>query len=203
MIIRIVIASKSTEFRQTIKAALEPGFGIEICGEVAALDQFPAILQDLKPDLVLLESPAIQSGGTFEPHIVQFHGYEVQIILLRQLEDGSLELIGTEGLSIRVGKDEIPDQFVRALLTISGIEPAGEDGENPAGDPRMTEPLTGKEFEILEKIAEGKSNTEIGEVLVISENTVRFHIRHILQKLSASNRTQAVVAAIKKRILKL
>jgi len=203
MAIRIVIASNSAEIRQSIKAALEPGAGIEVCGEVATLDQLPAILQDLKPDLVLLESPAIETGGTFEPHVVQFHGYEVKIVLIRQLEDGSLELIGTEGLSIRVGKYEIPDQFGSALLAISGIEPAGGDGEGLAGDPRMIEPLTGKEQGILERMAEGKSNKEIADELVISKNTVRYHIGNILQKLSASNRTHAVVEAIKKRILRI
>lgn len=203
MSIQIVIASNSADFRRIIKAALEPIPDFEVCAEVTALDEAPAIIHEFKPELVLLESSLVESGREFEPHVVQFQGHEVRIVSVRRLDDGGLELASAEGFSVRVEDGEITNQLARALLMVSGMEIDPKGGENLAEDAQVVESLTDKELEILEIMAEGKPNSEIAEDLVISENTVRFHISHILKKLAVTNRTQAVVEAIKKRILKI
>lgn len=203
MSIQIVIASNSSDFRRIIKAALEPISELEVCAEVTALDEVPAIIHEFKPELVLLESSLVESGREFEPHVVQFQGHEVRIVSVRRLDDGGLELASAEGFSVRVEDGEITNQLARALLIVSGMEIDPKGGENLAEEAQVVEQLTDKELEILEMMAEGKPNSEIAEDLVISENTVRFHISHILKKLAVTNRTQAVVEAIKKRILKI
>lgn len=203
MSIQIVIASNSSDFRRIIKAALEPISELEVCAEVTALDEVPAIIHEFKPELVLLESSLVESGREFEPHVVQFQGHEVRIVSVRRLDDGGLELASAEGFSVRVEDGEITNQLARALLIVSGMEIDPKGGENLAEEAQVVEQLTDKELEILEMMAEGKPNSEISEDLVISENTVRFHISHILKKLAVTNRTQAVVEAIKKRILKI
>lgn len=58
--------------------------------------------------------------------------------------------------------------------------------------------LTRRECEVLQLLAEGKSNRKIGEALYISEKTVKNHVSNILQKMNCNDRTQAVVEAIKK-----
>lgn len=203
MSIQIVIASNSSDFRRIIKAALEPISELEVCAEVTALDEVPAIIHEFKPELVLLESSLVESGREFEPHVVQFQGHEVRIVSVRRLDDGGLELASAEVFSVRVEDGEITNQLARALLIVSGMEIDPKGGENLAEEAQVVEQLTDKELEILEMMAEGKPNSEISEDLVISENTVRFHISHILKKLAVTNRTQAVVEAIKKRILKI
>ncbi|MGA2050657.1 MAG: response regulator transcription factor [Terracidiphilus sp.] len=65
------------------------------------------------------------------------------------------------------------------------------------------EPLTKREVDVLEKIAEGKRNSEIATLLFISEETVKGHIKHILGKLDASDRTEAVAIGIRRGIIHL
>lgn len=63
--------------------------------------------------------------------------------------------------------------------------------------------LTHRELEVLRLIAKGNNNAQISTDLTIAESTVRFHISHILRKLSVSDRTQAVIAAVKLGIVHL
>jgi DNA-binding NarL/FixJ family response regulator len=63
--------------------------------------------------------------------------------------------------------------------------------------------LTGREVEVLRHIAGGNRNRDIGQHLSISEETVKVHIRHIMDKLGASDRTQAVAIAVRRGIMKL
>lgn len=63
--------------------------------------------------------------------------------------------------------------------------------------------LSAREIEVLKEIVKGKSNKEIGEALFVSEKTVKTHVSHILNKLEVSDRTQAVIYAIKYNLVKL
>ena len=63
--------------------------------------------------------------------------------------------------------------------------------------------LTPRELEILKKIAEGRANKEIGELLQLSENTVKNHVKSILSKLNAKDRTHAVTEALKRGLFQL
>jgi DNA-binding NarL/FixJ family response regulator len=71
----------------------------------------------------------------------------------------------------------------------AGQVPATRESESPR-------PVTDRQLEILVNVARGKTNREIGEALGISERTVRNHMRSILQRLSSTDRTHAVVIAI-------
>ena len=75
-------------------------------------------------------------------------------------------------------------------------------GIGVANDPEMM-PLTARELEVLNWIKQGKSNGEISEIMTLSVKTIEFHVGNILRKLGASNRTTAVVIAIKSRLLAL
>jgi DNA-binding NarL/FixJ family response regulator len=65
------------------------------------------------------------------------------------------------------------------------------------------EALTGRENEVLKDVAEGNRNRDIAERLFISEDTVKVHIKHIMEKLGASDRTQAVAIAVRPGIIQL
>ena len=66
-----------------------------------------------------------------------------------------------------------------------------------------TEPLTEREIEVLQLVATGTANREIGKALFITEQTVKAHLRHIMQKLEAKDRTQAVTIAVRRGIMPL
>jgi DNA-binding NarL/FixJ family response regulator len=65
------------------------------------------------------------------------------------------------------------------------------------------EPITAREIEVLQQIAGGNRNRDIAEKLFISEETVKVHIKHIMEKLEASDRTQAVAIAVRRGIIQL
>ena len=65
------------------------------------------------------------------------------------------------------------------------------------------EGLTAREIEVLRKVAGGNRNRDIGELLFISEETVKVHIKHIMDKLGAKDRTQAIAIAVRRGIIEL
>lgn len=192
MTIRIVIASNSAEFRQNIKSALESSPDLEVCGVAAALDELPAILHELKPDLVLLESSVVKSEEPIEPHAVQFQGHEVKIVVVHRLEDGRLELAGTNAEPIIINLKFESQRFFDTLLDVLSKD---------SGTLKTEIALSERELEILEMVAAGKTNFKIAQILVISERTVNFHMGNILKKLNAINRAQAVSKGIEQGII--
>lgn len=88
--------------------------------------------------------------------------------------------------SVHAGKKSIPPEIAANLA-----EHLGE------------ELLTPREVEVLQLISEGNRNQDIAEKLFISEETVKVHVRHIMEKLSASDRTQAVAIALRRGIIQL
>lgn len=95
--------------------------------------------------------------------------------------------------------DEIPADYLGRLLRAIRRTPRAT-GSVPGRAARDTatglvEPLTDREFEVLEKLAAGKSNREIADEFVVTLDTVKKHVTHILDKIGAANRTQAVALA--------
>ena len=80
------------------------------------------------------------------------------------------------------------------------VAPRGSDERrdgHDSDDPEMAEPLTPREVQVLERLAEGRLNKAIAEALRISDQTVKFHVASILGKLGAANRTEAVRRAVR------
>ena len=75
-------------------------------------------------------------------------------------------------------------------------DPPGEDAPDARGGDHSARPLTERQLEVLAHVARGRTNRQIGEILGISEKTVRNHLRTISHKLATSDRTHAVVIAI-------
>ena len=76
-------------------------------------------------------------------------------------------------------------------------------GLRSADGPAGAEPITDRERDVLQLLAQGRSNKEIAAALVISERTVKFHVSSILAKLGAGNRTEAVTLAARRGLVKL
>lgn len=94
------------------------------------------------------------------------------------------------------------DTLVVAIRAVASGLGVAEPGWSAASPPVPSDsPLTPREQEVLEQLAEGSSNREIGQQLFVSEHTVRFHVRAILEKLGATSRTQAVVFAARAGLL--
>jgi LuxR family maltose regulon positive regulatory protein len=96
----------------------------------------------------------------------------------------------------RPGQDRIDPGYLAALLRACGPDGVTQPPRRAAATlPGLAEPLTGRELEVLRLIAAGKSNQRIAHDLVVALDTVKKHVTHVLGKLGAANRTEAVARA--------
>ena len=171
----------------------------------AVVRQMPVLVRD-----------AQTAAGVFRPlaHVARSEAYVVAPIVRdgrtigllhadhygsgRQIDELDREILWTFATGVGWAMEDIA---ARAVRNARAGDPLGTDdpmGELLAGHALVTESagpltmLTAREREVLELLAEGASNAAIGETLVISQATVKSHVRHILRKLGASNRTEAV-----------
>ena len=100
----------------------------------------------------------------------------------------------TRGPDQAFGHGTVSKEYLERVLGRLDLD-RGARGVQPSRDPVFVEPLTRKELQTLELLAEGLSNTKIGERLLVSQNTVRTHLRNLNVKLDAVNRTQAIAVA--------
>ncbi|MCB0112602.1 MAG: response regulator transcription factor, partial [Caldilineaceae bacterium] len=109
-------------------------------------------------------------------------------------------------------KDSSPDELVRAIRQVhrgeSSLHPTIarkllQEMSRPMQKPPTEDPLTEREVEVLKLVAQGRSNQDIADELVISEATVRTHVSNILGKLHLASRTQAALYALKEGLASL
>jgi DNA-binding NarL/FixJ family response regulator len=153
-------------------------------------------LMDLRlPDISGIDALSAIRAEFPEARVVMLTTFEGDVEIQRSLEAGArgyllksmppAELV--EGIrQVYAGKKRIPPQLAAQLA-----EHLGEDA------------LTPREIEVLQHIAKGNRNRDIADRLFITEETVKVHIKHIMEKLGASDRTQAVAIAVRRGIIQL
>lgn len=208
--LRILLVDDHVLFRKGLSALLSERSDIQIVGE--ARDGLEAIdaAREFLPDVILMDVNMPRCDGLEATRRIKREMPHVKIVILTVSDDDQhlFEAIksGAQGYLL---KDLEPYQLYDLLESISRGEaplsgviaakilkeftrPAG----TPAQEPAVMDELTPREMNILRLVAEGKSNKDIANELVISENTVKIHIRNILEKLHLQNRIQAAVYAV-------
>ncbi len=214
---RVLLADDHALFRAGI-ASLLTAWGFEVVGE--ASDGLEALerTRQLRPELVLMDIRMRGCNGLEATRLIKAEMPEVKIVMVTvsDEEEDLFEAIksGAEGYLL---KDMSEEEFARTLTGVSKGETAlsgglaakileefarVSQGEQPETAANQTG-LTDRELEVLQLVAEGARNREIGERLFISENTVNFHVKNILAKLHLRNRAQAVAYAIRTGLVKL
>lgn len=206
---RVLVVDDHSLFRDGIISLLEAG-GHEVVGE--ASNGAEAIKQTfaLKPELVLMDIHMPWMNGLDALKEIKEKSPTTFVVMLTVSEDDEnlIEAIrlGANGYLL---KQIDADEFFSLLSRLQN----GEAALSPAMTTRLFKhlqqpsesqpenPLSQREVEILQLVAAGKANREIAAILSVSENTIKFHLKNILQKLNASNRTEAVTIAIEKHIL--
>jgi len=209
--LRILLVDDHVLFRKGVAALLATRPDIQVVGE--ASDGLEAITaaQETIPDVILMDINMPRCNGLEAARRIKSEMPHVKIVMLTVSEEDAqlFEAIksGAQGYLL---KNLEPYQLYNLLESISrgeaplsGVMAAKilrefvQPSQNLTQELKPIEKLTNREVEILQLIAEGKSNREIAADLVISENTVKIHLRNILEKLHLENRIQAAVYAVR------
>jgi len=166
-----------------------------------AIDQF----RKHKPDVTLMDLRLPDKSGIDTMISIRREFPEARIIMLTTFEgDVEIQRALEAGARAYLLKSMPPKELVEVIRQVH----AGKKRVPPQLAAHLAEhisdePLTSREIEVLSQIAEGNRNRDIGEKLFITEETVKVHIKNIMGKLGASDRTQAVAIAIRRGIIHL
>jgi two-component system, NarL family, response regulator LiaR len=211
--IRLLLVDDQGIVRKGIRALLSEVEGMEVLGEASdgleAIDQAEA----LQPDVILMDLVMPRMDGIEAIRRIKARQPEVRILALTSFlaDDKVFPAIKAGALGYLL-KDSDPEDLIVAIKNVSRGQPflhpsiarkVLDELSHPAGNPPTPDPLTEREVEVLQLVAQGISNQEIAERLVISEATVRTHIGNMLNKLHLANRVQAALYALRKGLSSL
>lgn len=210
--IRVLIADDHTILRHGLRQLLELAEDISIVGEAASGRECLDMVTYLKPDVVLLDISMPDMTGLEVSRQIksEWPGMGIVILTIHDAEDYILEAVraGVEGYVL---KDADPPELLQAIRAShegqSFLQPAlanrlmagmRRHEKNNRNLQKAEDVLTAREIEVLQLMAEGATNKDIGKRLFISEKTVKNHINNIFRKMDVADRTQAVLDAIRK-----
>ncbi|MGH2740384.1 MAG: response regulator [Actinomycetota bacterium] len=216
--LRVLVVDDHAIMRRGIQMVLEPETDIDVVGEAADGHEAVEKALELMPDVVLMDVRMPRRSGIEATKQIKEELPHAVILMLTISEEESdlydaikagasgylLKEIGTEEIadairSVASGQSRIsPGMATKLLDEFQAMTKRSEERERvPA--PRLTE----REMEVLEHVARGMANRDIAKALYISENTVKNHIRNILEKLQLHSRMEAVIYAVREKLLEI
>lgn len=208
---RVLVADDHSLFRDGIVSLLEAA-GFDVVGQVGNGQETIHEAQRLKPDVILMDISMPEMNGLTALRRLREELPDVHVVMLTVSDDDAdlLEAIqaGASGYLLKSLSAEMFLDLLHGLergeAAISGQTTARLLKGIGAQTRSKREPydsLTSRELGLLHLVAEGLSNRAIAQELTISENTVKYHMKNIFQKLQAQNRTEAVTIALQAGIL--
>jgi DNA-binding NarL/FixJ family response regulator len=203
--IRILSVEDHPVFRQGLATVIEAEPDMVLVAQAANGVEAIAEFRRHRPDVTLMDLRLPGSNGTDTLIAIRGEFPNARIIMLSSSEtDGEIQRALRSGASGYVLKSMPQDELLAVIRAVHAgnrrvpVEVAAVLAEH-LGD----EQLTPRELEVLQLIREGHKNKQVADVLLISENTVNFHIKNIVQKLRANDRTHAVTIAVRRGLLGL
>jgi two-component system NarL family response regulator len=198
--IRIVLADDHTVMRHALRELLQRQAGLTIVAEANNGHEAVELFRTHRPDILLtdIEMP-LMDGITALAAIRSEYPDARGILLTMHARDGDILRGLRAGALGYVLKDAPLDTLLAAIHAVA----IGQHWVAPVVGAKLAvrmvgAELTPRELDVLQQLAQGKSNQEIAAALTMSEGTVKYHINHLLQKLGAADRTQAVLTALKR-----
>jgi DNA-binding NarL/FixJ family response regulator len=214
MKIRILVADDHDVVRAGVRFLLERQEDMEILGEAADGREVVRLAEKLSPSIIVMDIAMPQLNGIDAAAKILHHDPDVKIIILSMYADEEFLVRAlTAGVKGYLLKDAVQADLVRAVRAVaegrSFFSPAiaqtlAEDYVRQMQSKGMEdsyELLTEREREILQLLAEGKSNKEVATLLNLSTYTIETHRTHLMQKLNLHNTAEIVLYAVRKKIV--
>jgi DNA-binding NarL/FixJ family response regulator len=211
--IRILVADDHAIFRDGLRKLLEGADDVQIIGEASNGVECVKMLAKLKPDILLLDLRMPEKDGLGVLEEVNFDSLPTRVIVLTAAEDDRDVVramrLGARGVVLKQSASDLLLKSIRRVaegeiwldnrMTAEVIEAFKKSSES--GQRREKPLLSAREKEIVQLVAQGSRNREIGEKLFISEQTVKNHLHNIFDKLGVSDRLELALYAIHHRLI--
>jgi DNA-binding NarL/FixJ family response regulator len=215
-VIRVLIADDHALFRRGLIMVLESEEGMEVVAEAVDGEEAVTKAEELAPDVVLMDVRMPKMSGIEAARAISEVDPAAKILMLTVSDDEddlydaiksgangyllkeiSIEEVADAVRAVVAGQSLISPSMASKLLTEFTSLAKRADERHSVPSPRLTD----RELEVLKLVAQGMSNRQIAGELYISENTVKNHVRNILEKLHLHSRMEAVVYAVREKLL--
>ena len=216
--ISVVIADDHALFRRGLTMVLESEPDIEVVGEANDGHEVVTLAEKYMPDLVLMDVRMPGRGGIDAAQAIKEAVPHTKILMLTisdeeedlydaikvgasgyLLKEISIEEVADSIRQVHAGQSLISPSMASKLLTEFAAMARKDEEKQQMPTPRLTD----REMEVLTLVAQGLNNRDIAKELFISENTVKNHVRNILEKLHLHSRMEAVVYAVREKLLEI
>jgi two-component system, NarL family, nitrate/nitrite response regulator NarL len=211
--IRVLVADDHTIFRDGLRKLLNSDDNIAIVGEAKNGTECIELLNKLQPDVLLLDLRMPDKDGLAVLEEVNFHNLPTRVVVLTAAEDDRDVVramrLGARGVVLKQSATDLLVQSIHRVhageiwldnrMTAEVMKAFSHSSES--GQRREKTLLTDREREIVQHVAQGFRNKEIGQKLFISEQTVKNHLHNIFDKLGLSDRLELALYAVHHRLV--
>ena len=211
--IRLLICDDHAVVRRGLRSLVGVKAEMELVGEAVDGEEAVAMAKKLKPDVIIMDLIMPRKDGVTAITEIKKKNQNAKILVLTSFSDDKNVFSAIKaGASGYLLKDSSPEDLLQAIHDVhagkSSLHPVIaqkviQEMHQPTDLPPTDDPLSAREVEVLQNVAQGMSNQEIARTLKIKEGTVRIHVGNILNKLQLANRTQAALHALREGLAEL